>query len=108
MLQLTQVSEALKVCSNDAERASLENLKCDLEEILDLTRETLNELRGPSTICDVPNDAEDLYAKEMALFLAEINKVNEEIASKSADMTSDVSSDVEKFKVISQSIANIM
>lgn len=97
---MSQVSEALKVCTNDTERASLENLKCDLEEILELTRETLIELRGSSNICENnDNDEEDPYAQEMAIFLAEINNC-EGSTSKSVDNTSDqTSSEVEKFKV---------
>lgn len=103
MLQLSQVSEALKVCSNDTERASLENLKCDLEEILELTRETLNELKGPSTTKndEAPkNEEEDPYAQEMAIFLAEINNF-EGSTSKSADNLSEqVTKEMEKLKVI--------
>lgn len=78
-LQLSQVNQALQVCTNDIERASLENLKCDLEEILNLTRETLNELKKPSNVggADDANadedDDDDPYAQEMAIFLAEIN-----------------------------------
>lgn len=64
----------MKVCSNDTERASLENLKCDLQEILDLTRETLNELQGPSNTNEELNDEEDPYAQEMAIFMAELNE----------------------------------
>lgn len=71
---MSQVSEAMKVCSNDTERASLENLKCDLQEILDLTRETLNELQGPSNTNEELNDEEDPYAQEMAIFMAELNE----------------------------------
>lgn len=109
MLQLSQVSEALKVCTNDTERASLENLKCDLEEILELTRETLNELKGPSnpsTTCEPPkNDEEDPYAQEMAIFLAEINNF-ESSTSKSADNLSEqVAKEMEKFKVIFEYIS---
>lgn len=96
---MSQVSEAIKVCSNDTERASLENLKCDLEEILDLTRETLNELKGPSNTCETLNDEEDPYAQEVAIFLAEINNC-EGSTSKSADISSEqTSNDLEKFRV---------
>lgn len=76
-LQLSQVSEALKLCPNDTEQASLENLKCDLEELLELSRETLNESKGASTSQEVVDelsnqDDEDPYAKEMAIFMAEL------------------------------------
>lgn len=72
------MNQALQVCTNDIERASLENLKCDLEEILNLTRETLNELKKPSNVgVDDGNadedDDDDPYAQEMAIFMAEIN-----------------------------------
>lgn len=48
-IQLAQVDDAMKNCTNDAEKASLENLKCDLHELLDLTRETLREQIQPKT-----------------------------------------------------------
>lgn len=102
-LQLTQVSEALKVCTNDTERASLENLKCDLQEILDLTRETLNELKGTSNVCDGPSEETDPFAREMAILMAEINEfaTNAIAASKSTENDSDQTScsEVDKFKV---------
>lgn len=75
------MNQALQACTSDIERASLENLKCDLEEILNLTRETLNELKKPSNVGGVDDanadenddDDDDPYAQEMAIFLAEIN-----------------------------------
>lgn len=122
--QLSQVNQALQVCTNDTERASLENLKCDLEEILNLTRETLNELKGPSNNGsggDEENadedDDDDPYAQEMAIFLAEINDcdggngsgscsgstskstVPNPIATDDAARISPPMAEVEKFKV---------
>lgn len=126
--QLSQVNEALRVCTSDTERASLENLKCDLEEILNLTRETLNELNGSSNGGsgsgsggsggggggDDENvdeyDDDDPYAQEMAIFLAEINDCDDDNGNTSkstAENSNTVSGDVietsskelEKFKV---------
>lgn len=85
--QLTQVDETLKNCKSDAERESLENLRCDLHELLELTRETLREQTGQlSNHCkkdDLSNDGEDgdidddPYAHEMALFMSEIKSCDE-------------------------------
>lgn len=107
----------MQVCTNDIERASLENLKCDLEEILNLTRETLNELKKPSNVgVDDGNadedDDDDPYAQEMAIFLAEINDCEGgsgstsklatagNSASSDAIRSSPSIADLEKFKVI--------
>ena len=115
-LQLLQVYQALQVCTDDTERASLENLKCDLEEILELTRETLNELKGPSNGAggDDGNadedDEDDPYAQEMAIFLAEINDCEGGSGSTSKSTTgnstatevnpkSPLTAELEKFKV---------
>lgn len=86
-LQLAQVDETMKKCKSDAERESLENLRCDLHELLELTRETLREQTGQlSNHCktdDLPNDDEDgdidddPYAHEMALFMSEIKNCEE-------------------------------
>lgn len=85
----------MKVCSNDTERASLENLKCDLQEILDLTRETLNELQGPSNTNEELNDEEDPYAQEMAIFMAELN----ECRSSTSKATDNSKNQTDAFKV---------
>lgn len=88
----------MQVCSNDTEKASLENLKCDLQEILDLTRETLNELQGPSN--EELNDEEDPYAQEMAIFMAELNECRTSSTSKTADNSNhQTRNELEKFKV---------
>lgn len=103
-LQLLQVSEAIKVCSNDTEKASLENLKCDLQEILDLTRETLNELQGPSNAPEELNDEEDPYAQEMAIFMAELNECGSSTSNKTTmdNSKNQTPNEVEKFKVMTQ------
>lgn len=67
----------MKVCKNDTEKASLENLQCDLQELLDLTRETLNEQNGTTPADDDSrnnDEVDDPYAQEMALFMAEMNE----------------------------------
>lgn len=115
------MNQALQACTSDIERASLENLKCDLEEILNLTRETLNELKKPSNIGGVggddgnadedDDDDDDPYAQEMAIFLAAINdceggsgSTSKAIAGNSniSDVipTSPSTVELEKFKVI--------
>lgn len=90
--QLAQVDETLKLCKSEAERESLENLKCDLNELLELTRDTLREQTDQSSKrCkrddasndgngddggDVENEKDDIgdpYKAEMALLMAEIN-----------------------------------
>lgn len=56
---------------------SLENLQCDLQELLDLTRETLNEQNGTTSADDDSrnnDEVDDPYAQEMALFMAEMNE----------------------------------
>lgn len=80
ILQLAQVAEALKSCTSDAERASLENLRCDLNELLDLTRETLREQTGQPAVTNEDEAIEDEgeasiqdpFTKEMELFMSEI------------------------------------
>lgn len=103
-LQLLQVNEAIKVCSNDTEKASLENLKCDLQEILDLTRETLNELQGPSNAAEELNDEEDPYAQEMAIFMAQLNECGSSTSNKTSmdNSKNQTPNEVEKFKVKTQ------
>lgn len=90
----------------------MENLKCDLRELLELTRETLREQTGQlSNHCkkdDLSNDDDDgdidddPYAHEMALFMSEINscdektELNDEGTSKRCSIDDDV---LNKFKV---------
>lgn len=110
------MDETLKKCKNDAERESLENLKCDLRELLELTRETLREQNGQFTNhCkkdDLSNDDEDgdidddPYAHEMALFMSEINSCDEkteatkEGTSKRCSIDEDAEQNIlNKFKV---------
>lgn len=72
---MSQVGEALKVCASDIEKSSLENLRSDLQELLDLTRETLNEQqKGSNDEGASTNDDDDPFAQEMALFMAEVNE----------------------------------
>lgn len=89
----------MKVCSNDTEKASLENLKCDLQEILDLTRETLNELQGPSNTNEELNDEEDPYAQEMAIFMAELNECRSSTSKTTDNSKNQTPNEVDKFKV---------
>lgn len=96
---MSQVGETLKVCSNDTEKASLENLKCDLQEILDLTRETLNEMQGTSNATEELNDVEDVYAQEMAIFLAEINEYATSTSKTAENSKVQTPNEVDKFKV---------
>lgn len=104
LFQLSQVGEALKVCTNDSEKASLENLRCDLQELLDLTRETLNEPKGTTKADDEcrndnEDDVDDPYAQEMALFMAELNKCESSAANDDNKVESE---EVVKFKVNNQ------
>lgn len=64
-MQLQQVIDALRLSKSDTERSSLQNLHSDLTELLQLTRETLQEHQTPNT---------DPFADEMSLFMAEIGK----------------------------------
>lgn len=99
LFQMSQVIEALKVCTNDTEKASLENLRCDLQEILDLTRETLHEQEGPSKAGETnhnDDDVDDPYAQEMALFMAELEDCDGPSTSNDKPIQSD---EMVKFKV---------
>lgn len=96
---MSQVNEAMKVCSNDTEKASLENLKCDLQEILDLTRETLNDTQGPSNMNEELNDEEDPYAQEMAIFMAELNECRSSTSKTPENSKNQTSIEMDKFKV---------
>lgn len=84
------------MCSNETEKASLENLKCDLQEILDLTRETLNELQGTSNTCEELNDEDDPYAQEMAIFMAAINNCE---TNTTENIKNQTPNELDKFKV---------
>lgn len=80
-MQLQQVIDALRLSKSDTEeRNSLKNLHSDLTELLQLTRETLQEHQDQT-----PNA--DPFAVEMSLFMAEIGK--EEDPSSSATSNSD-------------------
>lgn len=79
----------------------MENLKCDLQEILDLTRETLNELQGTSKSTEELNEEEDPYAQEMAIFMAELNECGESSMGKTTENNkSKTPNELDKFKVI--------
>lgn len=98
--QLSQVDEALKV-ANETEQSSLSNLRSDLQELLDLTRETLNEQQKESSAEGAStNDDDDPFAQEMALFMAEMN---EKDARNSTDDNAEatLSDELLKFKVFS-------
>lgn len=77
----------------------MENLKCDLQEILDLTQETLNEMKGTSNSCEDVNE-EDPYAQEMAIFMAEINKCESSTGKTNDTAKEHMNGEMEKFKVI--------
>lgn len=62
--QLTQVEATISSCTDKAQIDSLENLKNDLTELLDLTIEQLDELDSGQTA--------DPFEDEMKLFLSEI------------------------------------
>lgn len=108
---MNHVDETLKTCTNDVEKTSLENLKCDLRELLDLTRETLNEqtksVATEDPDDDLSNDDEnghDAYAKEMALFMSEIKSCEtsdsvKEGTSKCYANGDETRKELEKFKV---------
>lgn len=94
---MSQVSEAIKINSNETEKASLENLKCDLQEILDLTRETLIEWRGATNACEETKEEEDPFAQEMAILMAEIN--NGETSKTMENTRNQTPTEMDKFKV---------
>lgn len=98
-LQLAQVEQAIEFCTDATEKASLENLKRDLQELLLLTLETLKEETEPSTSAgddhstgtdvvhddDSDNDdANDPFDDEMARFMSEIREA-ERLTAKSRD-----------------------
>ncbi len=58
-------------CTDPNQIESLENLRTDLTELLDLTKEQLNELDSE----DVPST--DPFEDEMKLFLSEIRSVEQ-------------------------------
>lgn len=64
-----QVEATIASCTDPTQIASLENLKKDLAELMDLTKEQLTELdSGQST---------DPFEDEMKLFLSEISSVEQ-------------------------------
>lgn len=103
--QLNQVDATLLACAKgSAEWDSLQNLRSDLTELLELTRESLCELGGSSgggrnddkTIEDDDDDL-DPFADEMNLFMAEIQK--EDISDDNKATSTTTSAD-EKFKIL--------
>lgn len=96
---MSQVGEAIKVCETDEEKSSLENLRSDLQELLDLTRETLNEQqKGSSAEGASTNDDDDPFGQEMALFMSEINESESQSAAFD-QIENQNNEDVHKFKV---------
>lgn len=59
-------------CTNPSQIESLENLRKDLAELLELTTEQLNELASG------PQESTDPFEDEMKLFLSEIRSVERE------------------------------
>ncbi|XP_055540715.1 zinc finger CCCH-type with G patch domain-containing protein [Wyeomyia smithii] len=70
--QLSQVEHALATTENSSERKDLENLKDDLNELLHLTRETLEQEHGQGTSASSDGGMKD----EFAAFMAEINDLD--------------------------------
>lgn len=71
--QLIQVETALASCKASAEWDSLDNLKRDLTELLELTEEQLNELdNGVDGAAST-----DPFEDEMQLFLSEIRNADQ-------------------------------
>lgn len=107
VLQLSQVGETIKVCETDEEKSSLENLKSDLQELLDLTRETLNEQhKGSSAEGASTNDDDDPFGQEMALFMSEINESESQSAAFDQNENAN-NEDVHKFKVCTLYMFNV-
>lgn len=67
-LQLIQVDKTIASCTDATQIDSLQNLKNDLTELLDLTEEQLTEL-------DSGQSNNDPFEDEMKLFLSEIRNV---------------------------------
>lgn len=77
MLQLSQIVSALSVETEESEKNDLLNLKSNLQELIDLTKENLEKLEGigrteSPDIIEIfnskENDKTDRLANEYALF----------------------------------------
>lgn len=58
--QLTQVREALKICSNDEDRAQLKSLEIDLEELVRLERDFSSQ-ENEAKVCGKEAKEEKFY-----------------------------------------------
>lgn len=75
--QLKQVEEALRVAKDTQEIDSLQSLKSDLEELIDLTRQTISQDTDDSesnsnAALNFGNSSSNSFDDEMALFMNEI------------------------------------
>lgn len=68
--------------SSGVELESLQNLRSDLQELLDLTNETLHEQTGGEISKNRdPDDNADPLASEMSLFMREIQEIDSVMSS---------------------------
>lgn len=82
-LQLTQVQTTLSTTVHEGDRNNLLSLKSDIEELINLTKESLQSLESTtvenkSDIDSLDEDDEDPLAKEYALFKAEVEKASDD------------------------------
>ncbi|KAG7208275.1 hypothetical protein KM043_014518 [Ampulex compressa] len=100
-LQLAQVQTALSTTSKEPDRENLISLKSDIEELITLTKESLQNLKqsneGSKTRDeDSDNEDDDPLAEEYALFKAELEKTSGSTKTAEQDETSvGASNDIE-------------
>lgn len=94
--QLSQVATALSMATEKSDKDDLSNLKSNIQELINLTKENLEKLEGIAAestnvieISDNDDDKNDLLASEYALFKAEITDtwVNSKTNEQNNDVT---------------------
>ncbi|XP_076281491.1 zinc finger CCCH-type with G patch domain-containing protein isoform X1 [Lasioglossum baleicum] len=81
--QLAQVQSTLSSTAEGPDRENLLSLKSDIEELIDLTKESLQSIESGDTENDssteiLSDDDDDPLAKEYALFKAQLEKVSDD------------------------------
>ncbi|XP_034249833.1 zinc finger CCCH-type with G patch domain-containing protein [Thrips palmi] len=101
--QLHQVNATINAASNASEKETLSSLREDIVQLITLTKENLSELQSSSnssaTDTSVPNTEDDIFAKEYALFKAELDAEDGPSSSHSNECqslaTPDIASELE-------------
>ncbi|XP_012542684.1 zinc finger CCCH-type with G patch domain-containing protein [Monomorium pharaonis] len=99
--QLSQVDTTLSITPKGPDKDNLLSLKSDIEELISLTKESLQRLEGEnknkndSNSYNPDDKVEDLLDREYLLFKAELEKLADNSEDKQDDMTTAASNSIE-------------